>query len=75
MRPLRTLALVLMVAAATAGCGPDRGGSAAVDVVSLAQAPQALLAGEAMAIAYSGYREGQHPDREGLHPHLDKVAV
>ena len=32
----------------------DRGG--------FRQAPDALLAGELMAVAYSGYREGQHPD-------------
>ena len=28
-----------------------------------AQAPQDLLAGEVMALAYSGFRAGQHPDR------------
>lgn len=27
------------------------------------QAPSALLSGEVMAVAYSGFREGQHPDR------------
>jgi len=27
------------------------------------QTPDALLAGEVMAVAYSGFREGQHPDR------------
>jgi exo-beta-1,3-glucanase (GH17 family) len=27
------------------------------------QAPDALLAGEVMAMSYSGFREGQHPDR------------
>jgi exo-beta-1,3-glucanase (GH17 family) len=27
------------------------------------QTPEALLSGEVMAIAYSGFREGQHPDR------------
>ncbi|MEZ4386467.1 MAG: glycosyl hydrolase [Candidatus Krumholzibacteriia bacterium] len=27
------------------------------------QAPDALLEGEVMAVAYSGFREGQHPDR------------
>ena len=30
---------------------------------SLAQSPADLLAGEVMAMAYSGFREGQHPDR------------
>ncbi|NIV18733.1 MAG: hypothetical protein GWN47_10095 [Woeseiaceae bacterium] len=27
------------------------------------QTPDALIAGETMAVAYSGFREGQHPDR------------
>ncbi len=31
--------------------------------VSEDEFPQELLAGEVMAVAYSGYREGQHPDR------------
>ncbi len=31
--------------------------------VSLQQAPGDLVAGEVMAVAYSGFREGQHPDR------------
>ena len=30
---------------------------------SLVQSPDALIAGETMAVAYSGFREGQHPDR------------
>ena len=29
----------------------------------IAQAPDDLLGGEVMAVAYSGFREGQHPDR------------
>jgi len=29
----------------------------------LVQAPEDLVAGEVMALAYSGFREGQHPDR------------
>ena len=29
----------------------------------LQQSPEDLLAGEVMAVAYSGFREGQHPDR------------
>ncbi len=31
--------------------------------VELSQLPDQLVAGEVMAIAYSGFREGQHPDR------------
>ncbi|MEX0914254.1 MAG: hypothetical protein WDZ60_00030, partial [Wenzhouxiangellaceae bacterium] len=30
---------------------------------SYSQSPQDLLVGEVMAVAYSGFREGQHPDR------------
>ena len=30
---------------------------------SQVQSPEDLLAGEVMAVAYSGFREGQHPDR------------
>jgi exo-beta-1,3-glucanase (GH17 family) len=29
----------------------------------LSQSPDSLLAGEVMAVSYSGFREGQHPDR------------
>ena len=38
-----------IVAVAIAGCS--------------AESPDELLAGEVMAVAYSGFREGQHPDR------------
>jgi hypothetical protein len=31
--------------------------------LSQVQSPEDLLAGEVMAVAYSGFREGQHPDR------------
>lgn len=47
-----------------AGC--SLGGSAnkaSAGRPSLQQPPEALLAGEVLAVAYSGYREGQHPDR------------
>ncbi len=33
------------------------------DAARLQQSPDDLLAGEVMAVAYSGFREGQHPDR------------
>jgi exo-beta-1,3-glucanase (GH17 family) len=35
----------------------------AVSGPNYAQTPQALLEGEVMAISYSGFRDGQHPDR------------
>lgn len=39
------------------------GSEPAAAASQLQQAPADLLAGEVMAIAYSGFREGQHPDR------------
>ena len=53
MRTPATLMAALVCAAGT--------GAAASP--TLEQRPVDLLAGEVMAIAYSGYREGQHPDR------------
>ena len=49
-------AAVISVALA-AGLGGARDG------VDLKQSPETLVAGEVMAVAYSGFREGQHPDR------------
>lgn len=47
-----------------AACLVPAGGATAVpDPGVLQQTPKDLLAGHVMAIAYSGYREGQHPDR------------
>lgn len=39
------------------------GGMSARGETSFRQDPDALLVGQVMAVAYSGYREGQHPDR------------
>jgi exo-beta-1,3-glucanase (GH17 family) len=55
MRGLRSAAIITL---ATAGCS-----NPSSDVEGLREPPQNLLAGEVMAIAYSGFREGQHPDR------------
>jgi len=47
-----------------AGCSSPGGeDGTAVESSGLRQSPDALLAGQVMAVAYSGYREGQHPDR------------
>lgn len=43
--------LVAVILATFAGCS------------KFEQSPDALLSGESMAVAYSGFREGQHPDR------------
>ena len=50
-------ALMLLALAALVGCSKQ------ADEGVYKQHPEALLAGEVMAVAYSGYREGQHPDR------------
>ncbi|MEL7536463.1 MAG: glycosyl hydrolase [Pseudomonadota bacterium] len=53
MNKQSSLALVLAVA----GCAEQSVSP------SLMQEPDELVAGEVMAVAYSGFREGQHPDR------------
>ena len=55
--------LIALVCAAVACLAPGAGSAEAEGPGVLRQAPEALLEGQVMAIAYSGYREGQHPDR------------
>ena len=59
----RLLILAVVLFAAVAGCADGRVRPSPDRAVSLAQGPEALLAGQVMAVAYSGFREGQHPDR------------
>ena len=62
LKKLFPLALLLIVA----GCSestPVSEPEQAPPTKTIAQAPGDLVAGEVMALAYSGYREGQHPDR------------
>ncbi len=65
-RPV-TGSLVLLWALAVSACGPEPAtsetGSVNAAESAAFQAPDALVAGEVMAVAYSGFREGQHPDR------------
>ena len=57
-------ALIIIFAIAAAGCSPASDSKiSAGEAATFRQAPDALLAGEVMAVAYSGFREGQHPDR------------
>ncbi len=57
-------ALIIIFALAIAGCSPASDSKiSAGEEATFRQAPDALLAGEVMAVAYSGFREGQHPDR------------
>ena len=61
MKSLKTL---IVFALALAGCSnaPDDADTVASQNTLQQQASE-LLSGEVMAVAYSGFREGQHPDR------------
>lgn len=50
---------ICLAALSVISCGSDTPTAAA----DSKQGPDQLIAGEVMAIAYSGFREGQHPDR------------
>jgi exo-beta-1,3-glucanase (GH17 family) len=59
-------AMKILMATLAALIGFQSGNLAATETssaVELTQEPEALIAGEVMALAYSGFREGQHPDR------------
>jgi exo-beta-1,3-glucanase (GH17 family) len=61
---MRVLSGFIIVVIAIAGCTPTSDEAlSTVEAEIVEQAPDDLLAGEVMAIAYSGFREGQHPDR------------
>ena len=57
-----TSAGIVAAAGILLACGVAHGESYG-DPVGLTQSPDSLVAGEVMAVAYSGFREGQHPDR------------
>ncbi|MGI9237407.1 MAG: glycosyl hydrolase family 17 protein [Woeseiaceae bacterium] len=61
---MKTFKILAVVVFAIAGCSPapDTAITQAKTQVVKPDA-NALLAGETMAVAYSGFREGQHPDR------------
>ena len=66
---MRRIGLLALLALATA-CSPPAGGEgSAQPQKKIMQEKKDLLSGEVMAISYSGYREGQHPDRgDGARP-------
>ena len=64
MKTRRLFGLLAVGAFAIAACGSPTGEAPrTAEADPLLQGAEALLAGEVMAIAYSGFREGQHPDR------------
>ena len=64
------------LAIAVAGCASTtQRADTTIAAQSDEQPPAALVAGEVMAVAYSGFREGQHPDRGdgAVNPSADDV--
>jgi exo-beta-1,3-glucanase (GH17 family) len=64
------------LAIAVAGCSPASHRAQTPLAAESGQQPRgALLAGEVMAVAYSGFREGQHPDRGSgaANPSADEI--
>jgi exo-beta-1,3-glucanase (GH17 family) len=56
--------LIIVAVIAIAGCSPASDDTDTQHKSSgFMQRPDDLVAGEVMAVAYSGFREGQHPDR------------
>jgi len=71
---IRTILAVIVVA--FAGCfSASNGAPSPVTAEFEAQSPATLVAGEIMAVAYSGFREGQHPDRGNgaVNPSADEI--
>ncbi len=61
---MKALIAFASVALAIAACSPLSGEPPTAEApLTVSQARWDLLAGEVMAIAYSGFRDGQHPDR------------
>lgn len=61
---MKLVNLLAVIVIAIAGCSPAPDDGLAPEITpTVNQSPDALLAGEVMAVAYSGFREGQHPDR------------
>ena len=61
---MEKLISIAVIAFTIVGCsGASSDAPSAEHAQSIRQSPGDLLAGEVMAVAYSGFREGQHPDR------------
>ena len=73
---MKLLTGLVIVALAIVGCSSSSDEALTqikADIVM--QAPGDLLAGEVMAVAYSGFRDGQHPDRGdgAVNPTADEI--
>ena len=71
---MNKLPLLIILTLMTAACTSNGDDTRAETAYS--QAPDALLEGEVMAIAYSGFREGQHPERddvEAINPSREEI--
>ncbi len=68
--------IFVAIAIVISGCTPASNEAlSTVEAEFVKQSPDALLAGEVMAMAYSGFREGQHPDRGdgAVNPSTDEI--
>ena len=60
---MKSFTLILVTIIMLSACSPSADDAGHINKDSVLQKPGDLLEGEVMAIAYSGFREGQHPDR------------
>ena len=73
---MKKLTLIAVIAFAMVGCsGASSDAPSPKRVDDIRQSPGDLLAGEVMAVAYSGFRIGQHPDRGdgAVNPSNDEI--
>ena len=61
----QTLGLLAVLALVSGCSSPADVDAASQEKAGFMQEETDLLAGEVMALAYSGFRDGQHPDRHG----------
>jgi exo-beta-1,3-glucanase (GH17 family) len=78
MNRISLLTLTALLLAGVSSCGVnqvDSNGGGPMSDTGLKQAESTLLAGQVMAVAYSGYRVGQHPDRGAgaVNPSRDQI--
>ena len=60
---MKNLYLILALTILVAACTSSNDDTQVTEAPGYSQLPDDLLNGEVMAMAYSGFREGQHPDR------------